>query len=579
MKTNLEKQRDAVFKYLYAPERQQQELIAIDEVLDAFELSKDEVPVRTAVVRTLDENKYEWIWTDDLCLSDKAEEDCRKRLDKILDNCTEELVNYSEGFKLARKQENQNINQNTMEEIKKPDSVQQDAEAITEQTLPVQPDEGVNDQSSKNAPEAIEGEEIGEDGKPAKKQGKGEMPSMRVNNQESAVENAGSNFMGAYKAVTRKIPEDKMAMVCSTLEKLGCDLAKMKENGDLQRIQDGKKTENLYEVKNPRLHKDGQSEYAKISFWLDQNGEPVAYTHGVIQNPKFEEFKGHKFTSEQQESLRSVGSAGELIPITFKEGEDPVYCIISRDRKTNRLYAIPENQTKIIGEILGVQLTQDQMHQLKLGKAIEVEGMKSKFDGKEFTGKVCYNAERGGLEVNAKKPFIIGKILGIEPTQEEKDILRDKGVIRIERTKDDGTIHNIHVRLNAEQTRLQFCSEGKFLKLRHQLSDKQMAEVDRGWTVKANLTDKKGQTYVAFVRKNAETGKMEQSKDGTFQKKATALGYQQQVNANNEGIAPDKETQKAINDGVVAKKGETARQLTAKYKHGKNSKYLPKVKM
>jgi hypothetical protein len=483
------------------------------------------------------------------------------------------------------KQKNNHQNKNTMEETKNTDGIQQDAETTTDQTLPVQPDEGVNDQLPKNAPEAVEDEEVGEDGKPAKKQGKGEMPSMHVNNQESAVENAFSNSIKAYKAVTRKIPEDKMAQVCAALEKLGCDLAKMKENGDLQRIQNGQKTEEVYEVNNPRIHKEGQTEKAKISFWLNENDEPIAYTHGVIQNPKFEKFMHyyevsgerikaeHIFTPEQQENLRTIGSAGELIEL------GGVLSIISRDRKTNRLYAVPENKTKIVNEILGVKLDPHQMAQLKNGKAIEVEGMKSKFDGEVFSGKVCYNAERGGLEVNAKKPFIIGKILGIEPTQEEKDILRDGGVLKIERTKEDGTALNTHVRLNQEQTRLQFSASGKFDAPTHQMTESQMQQYDSGKVVETNLIDKKGQPYVGFVKKGKD-GRPLVSKDGTFQKKATAHGYQDQVSANNDGIAPDNETKKALNDGVVVGKGQSVEEINKPSNTLKNldQKWIPKTK-
>jgi hypothetical protein len=497
--------------------------------------------------------------------------------DEMLQNIIKTHRNYSPQNKIS------------MEEPQKPDSVQQDAEITTDLTLPPQPDEGVNDQSPEKESEAIEGDEVSEDGKTAKKQGKGEMPSMRVNNQESAVENAWSNFMGAVKSVTRKIPEDKMAIVCATLEKLGCDLAKMKENGDLQRIQNGQKTEEVYEVNNPRIHKEGQSEKAKISFWLNENGEPIAYTHGVIQNPKFEEFKFkystpegeklegvYKFTPEEQENLRTIGSIGKAVYIP--SDDKPMLSIISRDRKTNRLYAMPVDKIKITDDILGVKLTDEQKELLKNGKVIEVEGMKSKFDEKEFAGKVCYNAERGGLEVNAKKPFIIGKILGVEPTQEEKDILRDGGVLKIERIKEDSTALNTHVRLNQEQTRLQFSISGKFDAPTHQMTESQMQQYDSGKVVKTNLIDKKGQPYVGFVKKGKD-GRPLVSRDGTFQKKATEIGYNQQVDANNEGIAPDNETKKALLEGTVVKKGQSAQQLVAPYKHGKSSKYLPKLKM
>jgi hypothetical protein len=113
-----------------------------------------------------------------------------------------------------------------------------------------------------------------------------------------------------------------------------------------------------------------------------------------------------------------------------------------------------------------------------------------------------------------------------------------------------------------------------------------LAKVDGGWAVKTNLIDKKGQVYVAWVRENSETGKMEQSKDGTFQKKATEIDYKQQVDANNDGVALNAKTQQAINSGQVVKTGafdlnqaaaalEKANQIERNYEEWKKDKTLP----
>jgi len=387
----------------------------------------------------------------------------------------------------------------------------------------------------------------------------GGLPKFGVTEQDSFAENAVRNFVNTYEKMTakvaqnRKIPKNKLDEFCELLKQRGLPLDQMAKNGDLEKLATFKKTDNLYEFpKTFTNEKDEEINYnsqARVSINASHDNETFELKTHERQKKIQDKYFNHKFTPEQREHLQKYGTAGQVISITFNQGEEPVPVIITVDKKTNQLVTANPEKIRISNEFLGVPISPEQQQLLKEGKMVQLDGMVPS-TGKEINAPVFYDADRRGLSICFEQATHRNSM---NLTEEQKAQLDSGETIYMEGLTNKNTAqkYDTHIRKSSLTGELQYCKTGEFRLPTHQMNNEQKQRYEAGEKVEMdNLIDDKGQLYTAFVRKNPETGKTQTSKDGTF---TPRTDFKPQVDANNKGVGQNQRQQKAIGKGAFKK--------------------------
>lgn len=146
---------------------------------------------------------------------------------------------------------------------------------------------------------------------------------------------------------------------------------------------------------------------ARLAFREKQDGSICLAIHGIRKQPDFKmPFLGHEFTDEDKKALKQNGNMGRIIELE-KPGANgekiKVPSIVSIDKLTNDLIALPADRIKIPEKIGGITLSEEQKQQLSEGKPLKLNGLTSK-EGKSFDATLQFNAEKRYVEyVNINK--------------------------------------------------------------------------------------------------------------------------------------------------------------------------------
>ena len=182
---------------------------------------------------------------------------------------------------------------------------------------------------------------------------------------------------------------------------------------------------------------------------------------------------GTLLSEEVKKNILSTGNAGEPVNLTI-HGKENTPCLVSLDKLTNNLVAMPADKAFIPKEFHGVDLTPEQHQQLSEGKKVLVEGMTSRWNTL-FDAHLQYNAATGkfdysfeGLDRNRYKAqtqqqitehkvYIPKKLLGKELTAEQQAKFREGGTIFVQGMKDrDGQPFNAYVKMNFDKAKPEF---------------------------------------------------------------------------------------------------------------------------
>lgn len=218
---------------------------------------------------------------------------------------------------------------------------------------------------------------------------------------------------------------------------------------------------------------------ARLSFRDTPDGNLNLVVHAVRKEPQLEGFVyGTRLTEDDKQNLRQTGHAGRLVEIEPVK-DQKMMAFLSIDKLTNELVAVRADRIKIPNEIKGVTLDDQQKKDLSEGKAVYLEGMKSKND-KEFSATVQINADRRNLEFKfdnnskqantqeqsqAKQQSQSGetqfriptKLLGAELSeQQQKDLKEHKTIYVTGMTDKAGEKFNAYVKVNTEKEKLDF---------------------------------------------------------------------------------------------------------------------------
>jgi len=195
-------------------------------------------------------------------------------------------------------------------------------------------------------------------------------------------------------------------------------------------------------------------------------------------------FLGAMLSDKDKENLVTSGNAGRVVELEPTPGQK-IPALVSLDKITNRLEAVPVDKLSIPQSLKGVDFTSEQVKDLKEGKVVLVEGMTTKKsqetdNPKKFDAYIQFNAAKGsfdfsygGLERKTNQQDnqqqqsqgnepnnvrIPQKLLGVELTPKQQEDLRADKTIYVKGMVKDGQEQpfNAYVKINHEAGKLDF---------------------------------------------------------------------------------------------------------------------------
>jgi len=224
---------------------------------------------------------------------------------------------------------------------------------------------------------------------------------------------------------------------------------------------------------------------ARLSLKEMPDGTYNIQPHSFLKSPELDKpFLGAMLSEKDKENLLASGNAGRVIELEPTLGQK-IPALVSLDKVTNRLEAIPVEKLNIPQSLKGVDFTPDQMKDLKEGKAILVEGMTTKKsqetdNPKKFDAYIQFNAAKGSFDFNyggleqknnqhenqkqqghTNEPANIRipqKLLGVDLTAKQQEDLRADKTIYVKGMVKDGQDQpfNAYIKINHEQGKLDF---------------------------------------------------------------------------------------------------------------------------
>lgn len=309
----------------------------------------------------------------------------------------------------------------------------------------------------------------------------------------------------------------------------------------------GHKSPGLIEI---RMEIDGKELQAKARLSLEQqpDGTIKIQTHPFQEKPDFEKpFMGVVFTPDEQKQLTTTGHGGRVFELEMTPGGEKVPALVSLDKMTNRIEAVPLSEIQIPKMLKGVELSDKQQEGLKNGQGVLVENMdKKQRPGEEAGGKITrivqYNA------VNKNFDFLFTPEQRQQHQQEraakaeQKTGQDDNAPLKARKV---GEVWVRPVQGGVELTREQFKDllNNKPVFVEGMVNQTQKPKQEEGGAKQVEATDQKGQKYNAWVWPDQEAGRIrhtslppEQWKEVQAKKQAQpAEGFKTQVAVNNEG--------------------------------------------
>lgn len=181
------------------------------------------------------------------------------------------------------------------------------------------------------------------------------------------------------------------------LNKIGLDKEQLEKLNVLDPLLRGLKTNKLlnisFNLEGVPIRFD-----ARVSFQMNANNQVVPAFHGIRREPNLDfPYFGHTFSEEDKQNLQKDGNMGRVVDLVNPRTGEVIPSLISIDKLTNEIVAVPKAWVKIPDEISNVKLTEQQKEDLGNGKQLELKGMVSQ-KGNRFDARVQYSADKRYVE-------------------------------------------------------------------------------------------------------------------------------------------------------------------------------------
>lgn len=278
---------------------------------------------------------------------------------------------------------------------------------------------------------------------------------------------------------TSRIPE-------SEYQKYGIKPEAIKD--ELNAMSYGYKSPHLLDI-TPNIDGVEYPMKARLSLEEQPDGSlkfvPHPYQHQVdLDKP----FQGIILPDDVKENLLATGNGGRVIELEPNIPGEKVPSLISIDKLTNRLEAVPADRLTVSQNLKGTELTPEQQQALKEGKKVLVEGMTSRNTigtdhPKKFDAYVQFNAAKGGYDFTydglnrnryrqekdnkqkqsasseqSNKVRIPQNLLGVNLNEKQQNALREGKTTYVQGMVKDGKGEpfNAYVKVNHEKGKLDF---------------------------------------------------------------------------------------------------------------------------
>ena len=255
--------------------------------------------------------------------------------------------------------------------------------------------------------------------------------------------------------------------------------------GELKAMSYGYKSPHLVDI-NPNIEGVDYPMKARLSLEEQPDGSLKFIPHPQQQQVDLDKpFQGIMLPNDVKENLLATGNAGRIVELEPKPGEK-VPALISIDKLTNRLEAVPLDKLTVSQNLKGAELSPEQQQALKEGKKVLVEGMISKNtigtdNPRKFDAYVQFNAAKGGYDFSYEgldrnkysqndrqeqsqngeqqnQVRIPKKLLGVDLDEKQQNSLREGKAVYVQGMLKDGKGEpfNAYVKVNNEKGKLDF---------------------------------------------------------------------------------------------------------------------------
>ena len=253
-------------------------------------------------------------------------------------------------------------------------------------------------------------------------------------------------------------------------------------DGELKAMSYGYKSPHLVDIK-PEIEGVEYPMKARLSLEDQPDGSLKFISHPQQQQVDLDKpFQGIMLPDDVKESLLATGNAGRIVELEPTPSEK-VPSLISIDKLTNRLEAVPLDKLTVSQNLKGTELSPEQQQGLKEGKKVLIEGMTSKNtigtdNPRKFDAYVQFNAAKGGYDFSydgldrnkyqqknkqeqgqeQNQVRIPKKLLGVDLNEKQQNSLRENKAVYIQGMVKDGKGEpfNAYVKVNNEKGKLDF---------------------------------------------------------------------------------------------------------------------------
>ncbi|MDD4390695.1 MAG: DUF3945 domain-containing protein [Eubacteriales bacterium] len=256
--------------------------------------------------------------------------------------------------------------------------------------------------------------------------------------------------------------------------------------GELKAMSYGYKSPHLVDI-NPNIDEMDYPMKARLSLEEQSDGSLKFIPHPFQQQVDLDKpFQGIMLPNDVKENLLATGNAGRVVEL--QPNGEKVPSLVSIDKLTNRLEAVPLDKLTVSQNLKGAELSPEQQQALKEGKKVLVEEMTSKStigteNPRKFDAYVQFNASKGGYDFSydgldrnkyrqenkreqsqsqnddqQNKVRIPKKLLGVDLDEKQQNSLREGKSVYVQgMLKDEkGEPFNAYVKVNQEKGKLDF---------------------------------------------------------------------------------------------------------------------------
>lgn len=288
----------------------------------------------------------------------------------------------------------------------------------------------------------------------------------------------------------------------------------------------------LYNHKSPQLFtvtpQFGDEKFtldARLSFKEQPDGSFTLAPHFIKNEPKLDvPFRGYEFSKEDREQLLKTGNLGKVVELADPKTGEMKKCLVSVDRLTNEIEAMPVDKIFIKNHIGKTELSMKEIGILKDGGVVHGKEIELN-NGRKFTSDLQYNADKRDVE------FVRTQSLQQEQSGETQQ-------------------RNTWVDSDGNPKRITKWGSTHF-------TEQQIADYMAGKKIEmVNVTDKQGQPCTVFLQFNKE-------------KQRPVTEYHYADNKNVVGVAEESKTQYAVNN--QGKTNEATKNITDPLQKGQTA--------